>query len=35
MVDDGTVHALFFTFLEYPIEIIIDETSNRVAIVKK
>ena len=35
MVDDGTVHALFFTFLEYPIEIIIDKTSNRVAIVKK
>ena len=35
MVDDGTVHALFFTFLEYPIEIIIDKTSNLVAIVKK
>ena len=35
MVDDVTVHALFFTFLEYPIEIIIDKTSNRVAIVKK
>lgn len=35
MVDDGTVHALFFTFLEYPIEIIIDRANNRVAIVKK
>lgn len=35
MVDDGTVHALFSTFLEYPIEIIIDKTSNRIAIVKK
>ena len=35
MVDGDTVHALFFTFLEYPIEIIIDKTSNRVAIVKK
>ena len=35
MVDDDTVHALFFTFLEYPIEIIIDRANNRVAIVKK
>ena len=35
MVDDNTVHALFYTFLDYPIEIIIDKTSNRVAIVKK
>jgi hypothetical protein len=35
MVDDGTVHALFFTFLEYPIEIIIDRANNRVAVAKK
>ncbi len=35
MLDDGTVHALFYTFLDYPIEIIIDRTNNRVAVVKK
>ncbi len=35
MVDDGTVHALFYTFLDYPIEIIIDRANNRVAVVKK
>ena len=35
MVDDDTVHALFYTFLDYPIEIIIDRANNRIAIVKK
>ncbi len=35
MVDDGTVHALFYTFLDYPIEIIIDRANNRIAVVKK
>ena len=35
MVDDDTVHALFYTFLDYPIEIIIDRANNRIAVVKK
>ena len=35
MVDDNTVHALFYTFLDYPIEIIIDRANNRVAVAKK
>ncbi len=35
MVDDNTVHALFSSFLDYPIEIIIDKNNNRIAIRKK
>ena len=35
MVDDDTVHALFYTFLDYTIEIIIDRANNRIAVVKK
>ncbi len=35
IVDTDTVHALFTSFLDYPIEIIIDNVNGRVAVIPK